>query len=219
MSSFLGFLSFFCILCAYVPLWGRIILGWRQPREEREPLPRVTWLLWLYVDLALALPASGVLALQMWAYVAGSLFIASCAFVRGNSRWSHETTVVFVLGVAAIIARFFVEEEWAASVLLVAAASVGALELCERLWHHPRAQGLFAWILFWIGGFAGLFALPSWSTAGAVAPAGFLIVQSIILAIVFRRALQRLALAVFRLPRRLAVAEEADERPQFRLAA
>ena len=169
MSSFLGFLSFFCILCAYVPLWGRIILGWRQPREEREPLPRVTWLLWLYVDLALALPASGVLALQMWAYVAGSLFIASCAFVRGNSRWSHETTAVFVLGVAAIIARFFVEEEWAASVLLVAA--------------------------------------------------GFLIVQSIILAIVFRRALQRLALAVFRLPRRLAVAEEADERPQFRLAA
>ncbi len=147
----------------------------------------MTWLLWLYVDVALALPASGMFALQMWAYVVGSLFIASCAFVRGNSHWSRETTIVFVLGVTAIIARFFFTVEWATSLLLVAAASVGALELCERLWHHPRAQGLLAWILFWIGGLAGLFALPSWGTADTIAPAGFFIMQSIILALALRK--------------------------------
>ena len=176
-SLLLAAVSFFCIVRAYFLLLAAIKAD--EGSAIHHPPPQVTWLLWFAVDLALIIGAEGFSKVPMLAYALGSLRIAHYAVKHGRKGWDRESLQVLSLGAAALVA-WCVTEGAVASVFLVAAASVGAIELCKDLWRELRTPGFTAWVYFWVGGLTGLVAA-SWTPSNVIVLGGFFVIQSLVL--------------------------------------
>lgn len=171
-------------LFAYVAIWARL-----RDDNERDPMPKVTLVIWFLVEIGLAIPAKDATFLLMWTYVIGSGVIALYALFYGKGGWSWLDTTLLLFALAATLA-WMSTKGVLAIVLLVIAAVIGANRLICDMWKRPDVHGKWAWRFFWLGGLCGIIALAlagRMRTIEAVAPLSFFPVQTLMLVLVHRR--------------------------------
>lgn len=197
MDVFLYGVSLCGILLGYGLLWARI--SWDGERGRRVPLPKASWAVLSLVDAGLFITAEGPFKYQALACLFGSGSILAYAVFNSEPGWTRADKIALALALPALLAWALFSPSTLAVCLLIGATSIGAAEICIELWRNPRVYGLIAWWCFWLGGGANLvleLLEPKVSAERLIAPLGFFIIQSVMLALALRRRRARSATAV-----------------------
>ena len=101
--------------------------------------------------------------------------------------WTRIDTAFVAVVVAAIAGWALTGNPEIAIILSLLAISAGSVPMIINIWRNPRNEVILPWILFWLGGLAGVLAITSWTIVGAATQILFLVFQSTVVALILRK--------------------------------
>jgi len=179
-------LSLLFSLVAYIPY---VIATWKS----NVKLTISTWISWGLMDIAIfaGMIASNEIAWQMAAYIFGATLMISVSLYKGASvGWTKTDTAFLAVVVVAIIGWALTGNPEVAIALSLVAISAGTAPMLINTWRNPENEPLLPWILFWIGGLAGMLAITSWTIAGAATQILFWVVHNAFIILILRKYLR-----------------------------
>jgi hypothetical protein len=88
------------------------------------------------------------------------------------------------LGLASLAISFFTENANYAILICSAAVPIGGIPVLQGLWEKGHKDSILPWVLFFIGGFLGLFNIKSAEVKEFAMPVTFSAFQTITLIVV-----------------------------------
>jgi hypothetical protein len=172
-SQTIGLLSGGLVLLSIIPYAIRTYDG------KIRPVP-TSWSLWSLIGLAVLLTyRSAGASANLWPAVFGFI---NPTLITGLSIWRHEKwkkpnlaeRLCFLFGIVSLVLWFFVRrnQELSQYALCVAIAAdlCAALPTVKFVWSEPDRDRPFAWVLYGIGYFLALFAVPENTFANLLLP-------------------------------------------------
>ncbi|MFA6476457.1 MAG: hypothetical protein WCV68_03540 [Candidatus Paceibacterota bacterium] len=159
MELYFGYLSGIVIALSFVPYLISIFKGEAKPE-------RASWLIWTILGVIsfLSQMAKGADA-SLWlvgVQVLGDALIFILAIWYGMRGFAKRDKVALAFAGLSLILWYITKEPAIALFLAIAIDASGAILTIIKSYEEPDTEPLLAWILTFLGGFFGMFAVGSW---------------------------------------------------------
>jgi hypothetical protein len=178
----LSLLSGILQLVAFFPYGRSIIKGETKPSKA-------SWLIWAILDTITfaGMYAADALNGQIIATVIGVWVIVILAFVYGESGWKKFDLACLAGGVFGIVLWVLFANPTFGIVISVTVTLIGAVPTFRNTYYRPDLEDRLSWILYWFAAASATLAIPSWDLDHASQPVVFLVIESVILWLLYRR--------------------------------
>ena len=162
----MGVTNIFAALSLLISGAAYVVIGYDIGRGSTRPII-TTWFIWTIVNVIMffamreeALRYDRTLSAQMIAYTVGTACILLLTLTRrGTWIWTRSDLYVLLGAVVALGLWFAMNDPVYALVTSLFATGIGSAPLWIELSRNPKSQGTIPWLMWWIGGLLGLFAV------------------------------------------------------------
>ena len=202
LKALYAIFSVFLTTIAFIPY---IVETWKT-KGCNEVRPTVSgFMCWTLSDAAIlaAMIAGETISWQMVPYVFGGTLVIALSLrksfriaqMRGEitswkdafADWDGKDTACIIIVVTAVVVWGIKHDPDYAIYLTVFSTSIGTWAVARHLARDPYRESLVAWVLFLVGGYFGVAAIPAWNVTGAVAPILFVGIQGMMVVLCMRR--------------------------------
>lgn len=155
---------------------------------KSEVVPSIlTWIVWAIADnviffgMALEGSYNGVVS----AAALGSFVIMLLSLKFGEFKVEPSDVLAGIGALIGLILLLFVDNTTAVVVTTIVMVC-GAYPTFKKTWKSPESEDKKAWVLGTIGSVIGIMAIPSFTWIHATGPLGFVFINTIVLALIFR---------------------------------
>ncbi len=187
LGQFAGALS----LLGFVPYIVEIVQGKTRPN-------RATWWIWTVVGVMLCASYYATGARHaVWvpaSYVAGPLVTALLSLKYGEGGWDRFDRNCLAASLLSVVVWWVARSPLLALLSNIAIDFLGALPTVRKSYHEPGAESLLSWSIFLVADAANLGAIGAWSPATALYPVYLFSLAAVLVALLLRPRLTRVAL-------------------------
>lgn len=197
LQGLLGQIAGAVSLLGFVPYIVEIVQGKTRPN-------RATWWIWTVVGAMLCASyfASGARH-SVWvplSYVVGPLITAILSLRYGEGGWDRFDRGCLGASLISLLVWLV-----ARSPLLALAANIGidvlgALPTIRKSYYEPEAESVLSWAVFLVADTLNLCAIGAWSPATALYPLYLFVLAAILVTLMLRPRITRVALELARRP-------------------
>lgn len=148
---------------------------------------KITWLIWSALDFVLAIQMYfvGTLNWLMIGCVFGSLGVMYYALKYGKGGWSKIDIATIIVASIGII--YYVISPAAGMSIILLLMILGSKDTIKETLKNPKKESSTAWYFFFFGALLQTLLVKNWTLEEAGQPIVFLIIDSIMAAIIFFR--------------------------------
>ena len=169
-------------VAGYIPYIRAILHHTAKPMQS-------SWLIFAILDvIAIAgMYDKGVLNGQIIGALMGSSIVMSLSLFFGTSDWKKLDVMCMIGACTGLYFWWLTSNATIGIFISVAIMFVGCIPTFVSAWHHPQYENRTAWTLYFLSCILQLFAVSSWTFAGAVQPIGFAVMETIMMILLWVR--------------------------------